>query len=81
MEEYLLFLLSFENNPNPKCKNSLILRENFIIYDEIDLQKIHVINNDLIKYIYEIKDIQGEKNFNYFPLYYPLEDKCYFYLM
>ena len=79
MDEYLLFLLSFENNPTSKCKNSIILKDNIITYNEIDLQKIPCIN-DFIKFYYEIKNIKGKNDLEYYPLYEPVDARCYCYL-
>ena len=80
MEEYLLFVLSIDNNPTSENKNSLLLKDNLIFYDEIDLQKIHCINNDFIKFVYEIKVIKEKKDFDYFPFYNAIDGKYYFYL-
>ena len=79
MEEYLLFVLSIDNNPISENKNSLILKDNLFFYDKIDLQKINN-NNDFIKYFYEIKAIKEKKDFEYFPFYNAIEENCYFYL-
>jgi len=76
-EEYLLFLLSFENRGNEE--NSLILKDSIILYEEIDIKKIININ-DFISYYYELKKINAKNGIDKFPIYDPLNGKNNIYL-
>ena len=76
-EEYLLFLLSFENRENGE--NSLTLKDNIILYEEIDIKKIINIY-DFISYYYELKNIDPKKDLDDFPIYDPLNEKSDIYL-
>ena len=76
-EEYLLFLLSFENKEN--SENSLVLKDNIILYEEINIKKIVDINN-FISYYYELKSINAQNDLDDFPIYDPLNAKSDIYL-
>ena len=73
-EEYLLFLLSIENE-----ENSFVLKDNIILYEEIDIKKIVNIN-DFISYYYELKSINAQNELNDFPIYDPVNAKSDIYL-
>ena len=68
IDEYLLFLLSMENKENSENNNSLILKDNILLYEEIDIRKINKMN-DFIRFYYKLQKKNMENNTNDFPVY------------
>ena len=73
-EKYLLFLLSLKNKAVPEDSLSIKLKDDIILYNEINIQEIHNIN-DFIDFFYELKSLKTQNNLEDFPIYDPKNEE------
>ena len=74
-EENIFYIISFENSNS----NSIIFKDDIILYNEIDIQKISDVNN-FIRFYYELKNIDPQKDLEDFPIYEPITEKSDLYI-